>query len=381
MRVYFDNAATTPLDERVYEAMEPYFKQYFGNPSSIHTHGREAKIAIERSRRQIASLLGASPAEIFFTSGATEANNTALFSIIRSKGIKHVITSRIEHHAVLHPLEYLASKGEIKLDFVRLDENGHIDYVHLTELLSAKKHILVSLMHGNNEIGNVTDIERVSSLCKEHGAIYHADTVQTIGKYTIDLEKPHPDVFVASAHKFHGPKGVGFTYVDGEVSFDPLIHGGAQERNMRGGTENIYGIVGMAKALELAVAEKEKNTGHILSLKKHTIDALKKEIPGVVFNGSGSCLNDSESLPTVLNVQLPLDDMGDMLLFNLDINQISVSAGSACSSGTDIGSHVLHELYGDSMTKPSVRISFSKYNTLEEVNYLIEKLKEICIQE
>lgn len=374
MRVYFDNAASTPLDKQVLEAMLPYMHEYYGNPSSIHTHGREARAAIEKARKTVAGYLNAATSEIFFTSGGTEADNTAIFSGIRSHGIKHAITSPLEHHAVLHTLEALEKAGEIKLSYVSLAEKGTINLPHLEELLRSNPSSFVSLMHGNNEIGNLLDINIVSELCKKHGALFHSDTVQTMGHYTFDLQKNAPDFIAASAHKFHGPKGIGFLYLNAHTKIQPYLYGGGQERNMRGGTENIYGIIGLAKAMELAYSTLEEQKKYILGLKNRMIQGLKEAIPDVQFNGWSE---DSEkSLYTVLSVAIPGAEMDDMLLFNLDINKISASAGSACASGTSIGSHVLQAIkaredYGH------IRFSFSKYNTKEEVDYVVEKLKGV----
>jgi len=379
MRVYFDNAATTQLAPQVLEEMLPYLSENFGNPSSIHTHGREAKTAVERARKQVASILNTSPSEIFFTSGGTEADNTAIISSVRTLGIQHIITSHIEHHAVLHTIEYLERRKEIKVHYVKTDQYGTIVWSDLERLLSANPKSLVSLMHGNNEIGNINDIYRISCLCQEFGAIFHSDTVQTIGHYPFDLSTVSPHYLVASAHKFHGPKGVGFLYKDASISIDPILFGGAQERNMRGGTENVASIVGMAKALDLVTNQMKEDKAYIIDLKKKTIALLQQEIPEIKFNGLSD--NIDNSLYTVLNIQLPIDGMGDMLLFNLDIHQISVSAGSACSSGTNIGSHVLQQILDEEQINASIRISFSKYNTFEEVTYLVQKLKEICQNE
>lgn len=378
MRVYFDNAATTQLDKRVLDAMMPYMLENFGNPSSIHTHGREAKTAVERARKKVAAILNTSPSEIFFTSGGTEADNTAIFSPVRSLGLKYVITSKIEHHAVLHVIECLEKKGEVQVDYVDLDEVGSVDLVSLEKLVKKYPKGLVSLMHGNNEIGNLTNLNEVTRICKENNWLFHSDTTQTIGHYPFDLTQEHPDFLVASAHKFHGPKGVGLLFKDASLNIDPLVLGGAQERNMRGGTENISGIVGLAEALEIATNQMAADKEYVLNLKKRAIDSLKQEIPGIEFNGLSD--NLCNSLYTVLNVRLPIEGMGDMLLFNLDIHQISVSAGSACSSGTNIGSHVLQQIISEDQINSSIRISFSRNNTTEEVDYVIEKLKEICIE-
>ena len=375
MRVYLDNAATTPLDPEVMKEMCKVMENTYGNPSSIHAHGREARTLIERSRKTIANLLGTSPSEIFFTSSGTEADNMAIRCGIADHGIKHAITSKIEHHAVIHTFEALEKAGVIKLSFVNLDEKGNVDYEHLEELLKNNDRSFVSIMHANNEIGTLSDMERIGDLCEAHNAIYHCDTVQTMGHYKHDLSKLKAHFVVCSAHKLHGPKGVGFLHITHRIKIKPLIYGGAQERNMRGGTENIYGIVGLAKALELAYAEMEQHQQHIQGLKSYMIAQLKESIPGVEFNGETS---PKTSLYTVLNVSFPEMEMADMLLFNLDIAGISASGGSACSSGSDIGSHVLTAI-GASASRPSVRFSFSKYTTKDEIDYTVNNVKELCM--
>ncbi|HTD41906.1 MAG TPA: aminotransferase class V-fold PLP-dependent enzyme, partial [Mucilaginibacter sp.] len=290
-------------------------------------------------------------------------------------GIKHAISSRIEHHAVIHTLEEMQKAGTIKLSFVDTDNKGSIDYDHLEELLKGNERSFVSLMHANNELGTLSDMERIGDLCEHYNAIYHADTVQAMGHYRHDLSKLKAHFVVCAAHKLHGPKGIGFLYVNHRVKIKPFIYGGAQERNMRGGTENIYGIVGLAKALEMAYADMEQHQNHIQSLKTYMISQLKANIPGIEFNGE---IDPDKSLYTVLNASFPCSDMADMMLFNLDIAGISASGGSACSSGSDIGSHVLTAIGGDP-ARPSVRFSFSKYNTKEEVDYTISKVKELCM--
>lgn len=374
MRVYLDNAATTPLDPDVFDAMKPYMLEAYGNPSSIHSHGREVRSAIEKSRKKVADLLNTSPSEIFFTSGGTEADNTAIRCSIDCSNIKHVITSPIEHHAVLHTLQALEKQGTITLHFVQLDEKGHIELAHLAALLKQYPAAMVSIMHANNEIGNINDLDSISILCKEAGAILHSDTVQTVGHYQHDLDELALHCMVGSAHKFHGPKGIGFLYVNADHKISPFIYGGAQERNMRGGTENVYGIVGLAKALEIAYTDMDAHRKHIQGLKDRMIQGLIKNIPGVAFNGDGT--NAEKSLYTVLNVCLPPSDDNDMLLFNLDIHKISASGGSACSSGSNIGSHVLTALKV-APERGAVRFSFSKYNTAEEVDYVVEKLASL----
>ncbi|SHN29129.1 cysteine desulfurase family protein [Mucilaginibacter sp. OK098] len=375
MRVYFDNAATTPLDPEVLKTMYTVMESTYGNPSSIHSHGREARTLIERSRKTIANLLHTSPAEIFFTSSGTEADNMAIRCGINDHNIKHAITSRLEHHAVLHTMEALEKAGVIKLSFVDVDSKGSVDYDHLETLLKDNERSFVSLMHANNEIGTLSDMERVGDLCEAYNAIYHCDTVQTMGHYQHDLSKLKAHFLVCAGHKLHGPKGVGFLHINHRIKIKPLIYGGAQERNMRGGTENIYGIVGLAKALEIAYSEMEQHQKHIQGLKTYMIDQLLESIPGINFNGE---TDPAKSLYTVLNVQFPEMDMADMLLFNLDIAGISASGGSACSSGSDIGSHVLTAI-GASSSRPSVRFSFSKYSTKEEVDFTVAKVRELCL--
>jgi cysteine desulfurase len=370
MKVYFDNAATTPLDKEVLSEMLPFMTEHFGNPSSIHGYGRKTRAAIEAARKKVAKLLNVSPSEIFFTSGGTEADNMAIKSSLYDLGIKHAITSKIEHHAVLHTLEKLAHDGIIKLSFVNLTPDGHIDLKHLEELLLTNNRSLVSLMHANNEIGNLLPLKDVSELCEKYNAIFHSDTVQTMGHYEMDLQRVKVHFITCAAHKFHGPKGVGFLYVNGDIKINPLIYGGAQERNMRGGTENLYGIVGLAKALEMALDDVKAHQQHIQGLKTYMIEELKKNIPGVEFNGA--C--NTNCLYTVLSVRFPHTKDAEMLLFNLDIAGIAASGGSACSSGSEVGSHVLRGI-GVDVTRPSVRFSFSKYNTKEEVDYTIDKLK------
>jgi cysteine desulfurase len=376
-RIYLDNAATTPLDKEVIAEMVNVMDNYYGNPSSIHAQGREVRTLIEKARKTVSGLLNAVPAEIFFTSGGTEADNTAIRCGIAAFGIKHAITSKIEHHAVEHTLEHLLKTGVIdKVSYVNIDAKGNLDYEHLEELLKTNERSFVSLMHANNELGTLTDIVRVGDICEAYNAIYHCDTVQTMGHYTHDVRKLKAHFIVCAAHKLHGPKGVGFLYVNHTIKISPMIYGGAQERNMRGGTENVYGIIGLAKALELAYSHMEEHQNHIQGLKTYLKDKLQAEVRGIAFNGETVPEN---SLYTVLNVSFPEMDMGDMLLFNLDINGISASGGSACSSGSSIGSHVLTGIAADP-GRPSIRFSFSKYNTKEELDYVVEKVKHIVEQ-
>lgn len=379
MNVYFDNAATTAMDDRVIEAMLPFMKSHFGNPSSVHSHGREVRTAIEKARKKVAELLNASPSEIFFTSGGTEADNTALVCGLDSHGITHAITSPLEHHAVLHTLEVLEKKGKIKLSILDVSEQGEIDLTQLEELLKASPKSLISLMHANNEIGNLNDLDQIGRLAKAHDAFFHSDTVQTMGHYVHDVKALPVDSIVAGGHKFHGPKGSGFLFVRKEKKILPFIHGGAQERNMRGGTENVIGIIGIAKALELAYEGMSEHQTHVEKIKRHFIEKLVREIPGVEFNGLSSDLE--KSLYTVLNVSLPPSPSNSgMLLFNLDIEGISASGGSACSSGATVGSHVLRAL-NHNPERDSIRFSFSRFNTLQDVDFAVGKLKDLYLVE
>lgn len=374
MRIYLDNAATTPLDAEVFEAMKPFMLEDYGNPSSIHSHGRKVRAAIESSRKKIAELLNCTPGEIIFTSGGTEADNTLIISGINTYGIKHAISSPIEHHAVTHTLETMEKQGAIKLHHVKLDAKGHVDMTHLEDLLKQYPNALVSLMHANNEIGNLLDIKRVGELADKYNAFFHSDTVQTMGHYRHDMKELHVCGMTAGAHKFHGPKGTGFMYIRKGRKIEQFIHGGAQERNMRGGTENTYGIIGLAKALEIAYRDMDEHKNYIVGLKSRMIEKLKQEIPGVDFHGDSANLD--KSLYTVLNVCLPESEENDMLLFNLDLQGISASGGSACSSGASTGSHVLGALYPGSK-KGAVRFSFSKLNTAEEIDFVVSKLAEM----
>ncbi len=374
MNVYFDNAATTPIEKKVLDKMLPFMEEGYGNPSSIHKRGREIKSAIEKSRAMVAEILCCEPGEIFFTSGGTEADNMFLINTVYEKNIDSVITSKIEHHAVLHCCDFLNKSYNTNIKYVKTDEKGKVDLEDLESLLKKNSNSVVSLMHGNNEIGNINNLKQLSKVCEQHRVILHSDTVQTVGHYPINLNEIEIHGIVGSAHKFHGPKGIGFLYLNNKHKISPFIHGGAQERNMRGGTENVYGIVGLSEALSLASEEMENHKSKILSVKKHMISALKNKIKGVRFNGLSE--SSDESLYTVLNVSIPDIEDQQMFLFNLDINNIAASAGSACTSGSDSGSHVLNEIKTEK-NHVNVRFSFSKYNTIEEVDYVIEKIIEI----
>ncbi len=372
-RIYFDNAATTPLLPEVLDAMLPYMHDHFGNPSSIYSYGRESRLAIENARKTVAGILHANPGEIFFTSGGTESNNTAIGAAIRDLGCRHIISSAVEHHAVLHTVEHYDHEKMVTTSQVSLYENGHVNLEDLEEQLSAhKEKCLVTLMHANNEIGNLLDIDAVGAICRTYHAIFHSDCVQTIGHYPLDLRKTPVHFISGAGHKFHGPKGVGILYVNDSIKIRPFIMGGGQERNMRAGTENVYGIVGFAKALEIAVAGMEKDASYIQSLKTYMTEQLQKQFKGIRFNGDHA----GRSLYTVLNVSFPKSERSEMILFNLDMQGICVSGGSACSSGADVGSHVIRALNNDPNLVP-VRFSFSKFNTKEEVDLVIEKLREI----
>lgn len=371
-RIYLDNAATTPLDKEVLDAMMPFLTDDFGNPSSIHSFGRKTKSAIETARKTIAKLLNAVPAEIIFTSGGTEADNMAIRSSVYDLGVKHIITSPVEHHAVLHTAEEISHKEKIKLSFVKLLPDGHIDFKHLEELLQQDSPALVTLMHANNEIGNLLSIKKTGELCAKYGAYFHSDSVQTIGHYAIDTKAVHVHFLSCGAHKFHGPKGVGFLFKSEKIKIKPMMSGGAQERNMRGGTENLYGIVGLGKAMEIAHRDMTEHQKQITEIKMYMVKQLEENIPGVLFNGDykGACLY------TVLNVSLPSHPQGDMFLFQLDLAGIAVSGGSACASGSNKGSHVLTAINADTK-RHHIRFSFSKFTTKEEIDFTIEKLKEM----
>ncbi|HEY6955697.1 MAG TPA: cysteine desulfurase family protein [Flavisolibacter sp.] len=373
-RIYFDNAATTPLDKEVLDAMLPYLTNHFGNPSSIYSYGRETRLAIESARKTVAKLLGVKPGTIFFTSGGTESDNTAIETSIRDLGCTHIITSPIEHHAVLHTAEFFAHDRHITTSFVALKEDGHVDLQNLEDQLAEYsalgKKCLVTLMHANNEIGVLLPIKKVGELCQKYAAIFHSDCVQTVGHYPINLSELYVHFISAASHKFHGPKGVGVLYVNENVKIKPFILGGGQERNMRAGTENVYGIVGFSKALEIAMRDYEQTSTYIDDLRHYMTDQLRRNFEGVSFN------NGPNSLYTLLSVCFPKSEKGEFLLMNLDINNICASGGSACSSGADIGSHVMKAL-NKSNKYVTVRFSFSKYNTKEEVDRVVDKLKEL----
>ncbi len=371
--IYLDNAATTPLAPEVFDAMVPYLREHFGNPSAIHAFGRTTRAAVERARRTVARLLHCAPGDIVFTSGGTEADNMVLQGAVRDLGVRHIITSAIEHHAVELTAHALGNVGAAQVHWVRLQPDGQPDLSHLEELLKATQGqgALVSLMHANNEIGTRIDLHAVGALCHRYGALFHSDTVQTMGHYAFDLSSTPVDFITCAAHKFHGPKGTGFLYMR-QAGIKPMIHGGAQERNMRAGTENIAGIVGLARAMELAYEDLEGHQRHVLGLKKRMMRRLTEAVPGVGFNGDTS----DDALYTVLSVRFPDDGRSEMLLYNLDIEGVACSGGSACSSGSNKGSHVLAALYPE-RPGANIRFSFSRYTTEEEVDRAVEVLLRV----
>lgn len=372
-KVYLDNASTTAFRPEVIQEMTKIMAEDYGNPSSTHSFGRTSKTILETSRKSIAKQINATAQEIIFTSGGTEANNWILRSAVEDLKIKRIITSKIEHHAVLYPVLALQSEYQIQVDFVKLKSNGELDINHLVELLSEDIPTLVSLMHVNNEIGTVLDIEKVGRLCKQHKSLFHSDTVQSVGKTEIDLQKIDADFIVASAHKFHGPKGTGFAFIRKNSGLQPLLFGGEQEKGLRAGTESIHNIAGMAKALELSYENLESERKNILELKKYFVAELQSNFPEFKINGN------SEGFYNIINVLLPFsEDKTSMILFNLDMKGIAVSRGSACQSGSIKPSHVLVEILSEEeIRKPSLRISFSNFNEKEDIDVLVEALKTI----
>jgi len=373
MRVYLDNAAGTPIASEVIEAMTSVMKNDFGNPSSTHFYGRQVKALLETSRRSVAKHLNCASSEIIFTSGGTEADNMALVSSVKNLGVKRIISTTIEHHAVGHSIESLEKSHSVQFDKVKIDEKGHVDLMHLEELLAQDIPTLVSLMHANNEIATLLPLIPVSKLCRKYGAFFHSDTVQTMGHYSFDLQEIDIDFITCAAHKLHGPKGIGFLYVNKKIKVESIIHGGAQERGLRGGTENIYGIVGLSKAMDLAYEDVLGHHAHVQSLKSYMIDSLLSAFPTITFHGE---TDPEKSLYTVLNVCFPKTDKGGMLLFTLDLKGVAVSGGSACSSGANKGSHVLEGIQAD-MSRPNARFSFSRYTTKDEIDYALEQVKSV----
>lgn len=370
MRIYLDNAATTPLDPRVLDYMLPLLKENYGNPSSIHHHGRQCKAIVEESRKKIANSLKASIGEIFFTSSATEANNLIIQAAVRDLGVTKIISTPIEHHCVLHTIEHIVSQqSQIEAEFLSVDEHGRIDLNELDQQLATSEGTcLVCIMYINNEIGTISDVTSISELCEKHNALFQCDAVQALGKYPIDLSELNISFLSGSGHKFYGPKGIGFVYINGNNKIKPLIHGGAQERNMRAGTENTYGIAGIGKALELCLEDMTEHQEHISAIRSHLIDQLKTKFTGVKIISP-----EEDGHYCILNVAFPKSDKTDTIMFNLDIMGISASAGSACSSGVEQASHVLRAV-GLSGDFQAVRFSFSHHNTIGEIDFLVEKL-------
>jgi len=371
MKAYLDNAATTPMAQEVIDEMAHVMKSVYGNPSSIHSWGREAKGIIEVARRKVAKYINAESKEVIFTSGGTEADNMAILSAVNDLGVKRIISSDIEHHAVVHSIE----TSGVEFAPVKLGKTGIVDLKHLEEILSNGEKALVSLMYANNEIGTLLPFKEVAALCKKYGAIFHTDTVQAMGHYPIDVKEIGADFITCAAHKFHGPKGVGFLYASKNLRIKPLIQGGAQERGLRGGTENITGIAGLSKAMELANDDMEGHIRHVQGLKSHMIDCLKKRIPGVEFHGE---IDSAKSLYTVLNVCFPSFENKAMLLFLLDLDGVACSGGSACTSGASTGSHVLRGIGAD-MNRPNARFSFSRYTTKKEIDYALSVIEKVVL--
>jgi cysteine desulfurase len=377
-QVYFDSAATTQVRDEVIDAMYIALKKYYGNPSSTHSFGRACRTMVEKARKTIAKQLNAHPSEIIFTSGGTEADNMILRCAVRDLGVKTIITSPIEHHAVLHTAEQMAEECGVTLHLVKLNQDGNVDLQHLEELLSAtNEKKLVSLMHVNNEIGNLLPIDVVADLCKQYDALFHSDTVQSIGHFDWDVQKTKVDFMAAAAHKFHGPKGIGFAFIRKNTGLNPLIFGGGQERGFRAGTESFHNIIGLENAFTLAYDNLDEEREYVLELKKHFIKEIKKAIPEASFNGLSGDLE--KSTYTLVNVSLPFaPEKAMLLLFNLDLKGIACSKGSACQSGSSAGSHVLSAILPkDKMQQPSLRFSFSKFNTKEEIDYAVATLKEL----
>lgn len=370
--IYFDNAATTQIDPEVLAVMNSVLKDHYGNPSSIHALGRESRVIIEDCRRKVGSFFNTAASNIFFTSCGTEAINTAIMGAVRNLGIRNIISSAIEHHAVSHTLNELKNQGLVNIHYVNLLHDGHIDMLHLEQLLFANSNSLVCLMHANNEIGTLLTLEETASICKKHNALFFADTVQTIGKYHLDFAKLNLHFAACSAHKFHGPKGIGFLYVNEEIKISPLMHGGGQERNMRSGTENIAGIAGLSVALEVAFSDFEQKQKNIMRIRDYMVEKLRKNFDDLIFNND---LTD-KGLYNLINVSFPSASFNEMLLQNLDISGVCASGGSACSSGAINESPVLKAI-GCDTSLPTVRFSFGKFNNLQEVDKCISVLKDI----
>jgi cysteine desulfurase len=371
--IYLDNAATTPIAPEVVEVMHQSMLSITGNPSSIHSFGRIAKAKLEMARKNIASVINASPAEIFFTSGGTEADNLALQTSVYNLDVKRIISSKIEHHAVLNTIKFLKEKENVQVEYVNLNTNGSIDLNHLSELLSKDIKTLVSLMHVNNETGTVLNIDHVAKLCKVNNALFHSDTIQSLGYYNINVKELEIDFIACSAHKFHGPKGVGFLYIKQGTSVHPLTFGGNQERGFRPGTENIHSIIGLEKALLDSNSNRTEKFNYVSGLKNKFIELLDKSKLDYSINGSIENVS-----PAILNISFKMDKDQSMILFNMDLSGIAISGGSACTSGSNLGSHVLKAI-GISMDQPAIRFSFSKMNTIEELEATVKVIEKLVV--
>ena len=379
-KVYLDNAATTKVRDEVADSIAEVIKNEYGNPSSTHSYGRSSKSIIETSRKEIAVLLNVSPSEIIFTSGGTEGDNMILRNCVKNLNVKHIVSSKIEHHAVTHTIDYLLTCNDIKITYVKIHSNGDIDYDDLENILEgSSEKTLVSLMHINNELGNISNIKLISDLCKKHNALFHSDTVQSIGHYDLDFNKLKLDFFVASAHKFHGPKGVGFVFVRKNTRLGSFITGGMQEKGFRAGTESVHNIYGMSEALKISLKNLVNEKKYVTDIKNYFITNISNEIKGVKFNGTSGKID--KSTYTLVNVLLPIDKKtGGLLMFKLDMKGIACSKGSACQSGSDNGSHVLNEIQNKQDNENiSLRFSFSIFNTKKDIDYTILELKKLIL--
>jgi cysteine desulfurase len=379
-KVYLDNAATTKVRDEVADSITKVIKNEYGNPSSTHSYGRSSKSIVETSRKEIAALLNVSSSEIIFTSGGTEGDNMILRNCVKNLNVKHIISSKIEHHAVTHTIDYLLTCNDIKITYVKIHSNGDIDYDDLESILeSSSEKTLVSLMHINNELGNISNIKLISDLCKKYNALFHSDTVQSIGHYDLDFNKLQLDFFVASAHKFHGPKGVGFAFVRKNTKLGSFITGGMQEKGFRAGTESVHNIYGMSEALKISLKNLVNEKKYVTDIKNYFISKISNEIKGVKFNGTSG--EADKSTYTLVNVLLPIDKKtGGLFMFKLDMKGIACSKGSACQSGSDNGSHVLNEIQNKQDNENiSLRFSFSIFNTKKDIDYTILELKKLIV--
>tara|TARA_B110000003_G_scaffold274757_1_gene315516 strand:- start:1098 stop:2243 length:1146 start_codon:yes stop_codon:yes gene_type:complete len=379
-KVYLDNAATTKVRDEVADSITEVIKNEYGNPSSTHSYGRSSKSIVETSRKEIAALLNVSSSEIIFTSGGTEGDNMILRNCVKNLNVKHIVSSKIEHHAVTHTIDYLLTCNDIKITYVKIHSNGDIDYDDLESILEgSSEKTLVSLMHINNELGNISNIKLISDLCKKYNALFHSDTVQSIGHYDLDFNKLQLDFFVASAHKFHGPKGVGFAFVRKNTKLGSFITGGMQEKGFRAGTESVHNIYGMSEALKISLKNLVNEKKYVTDIKNYFISKISNEIKGVKFNGTSG--EADKSTYTLVNVLLPIDKKtGGLFMFKLDMKGIACSKGSACQSGSDNGSHVLNEIQNKQDNENiSLRFSFSIFNTKKDIDYTILELKKLII--